>query len=68
MRLIISQAPSHPNAGGRLPIEHGYDQALAVRELLIPRGFADVQSRRVSSVSAMVGWRAENIQKRVCAG
>ncbi|MGH8855504.1 MAG: peptide chain release factor N(5)-glutamine methyltransferase, partial [Telluria sp.] len=32
--------------GGWLLLEHGYDQAQAVRALLEARGFADVQSWR----------------------
>jgi release factor glutamine methyltransferase len=31
--------------GGWLLLEHGHDQAAAVRELLAARGFAKVQSR-----------------------
>ena len=33
-------------AGGWLLLEHGFDQAEAVRELLVQRGFATVESRR----------------------
>ncbi|MDU9399830.1 peptide chain release factor N(5)-glutamine methyltransferase [Pseudomonas sp. zfem003] len=46
IRLIVSQAPTHLNAGGRLLLEHGYDQAAAVRELLAREGFEAVESRR----------------------
>jgi len=45
IRRIIGQAPSHLLPGGWLLLEHGYDQAAQVRELLAQRGFADVQSR-----------------------
>ncbi|AZF51208.1 Peptide chain release factor N(5)-glutamine methyltransferase [Pseudomonas sp. R4-34-07] len=45
LRLIIKQAPAHLNAGGRLLLEHGYDQASAVRELLLSEGFEEVHSR-----------------------
>ncbi|ONH54959.1 release factor glutamine methyltransferase [Pseudomonas cedrina] len=45
LRHIIKQAPAHLNAGGRLLLEHGYDQASAVRDLLLSEGFEDVHSR-----------------------
>ncbi len=45
IRSIISQAPAHLQAGGWLLLEHGYDQAEAVRALLVCQGFEDVQSR-----------------------
>ncbi|MGH8848335.1 MAG: peptide chain release factor N(5)-glutamine methyltransferase, partial [Polaromonas sp.] len=46
IRQIIEQAPGHLSAGGWLLLEHGYDQASAVRELLAQRGFLQVQSHR----------------------
>ena len=46
IRLIIEQAPAHLLAGGWLLLEHGFDQAEAVRELLAQRGFVAVDSRR----------------------
>ncbi|HSC84795.1 MAG TPA: peptide chain release factor N(5)-glutamine methyltransferase [Pseudomonas sp.] len=46
IRLIVSQAPQHLDAGGWLLLEHGYDQADAVRALLTAAGFAAVESRR----------------------
>lgn len=45
LRLIIAQAPAHLEAGGWLMLEHGYDQAPAVRDLLLTQGFVEVQSR-----------------------
>ena len=45
-RLIIEQAPDYLEAGGWLLLEHGFDQAAAVRELLSARGFSAVESRR----------------------
>ncbi|KAA0947042.1 peptide chain release factor N(5)-glutamine methyltransferase [Pseudomonas sp. ANT_H14] len=45
LRLIIAQAPVHLDAGGWLLLEHGYDQAQAVRDLLLAQGFEEVQSR-----------------------
>ncbi|WP_338526243.1 peptide chain release factor N(5)-glutamine methyltransferase [Pseudomonas batumici] len=45
LRLIIAQAPAHLEADGWLMLEHGYDQAEAVRELLSAQGFSEVHSR-----------------------
>jgi release factor glutamine methyltransferase len=45
LRAIIRQASSCLAPGGWLLLEHGYDQALAVCDLLRAAGFADVQSR-----------------------
>lgn len=46
IREIIAAAPQHLNAGGRLMLEHGYDQAAAVRQLLLDAGFEQVESRK----------------------
>jgi release factor glutamine methyltransferase len=46
LRRIIDGAPAHLAAGGWLLLEHGYDQAAAVRELLMQAGFSEVQSWR----------------------
>lgn len=46
LRLIIDQAPAHLESAGWLLLEHGYDQAAAVRALLTAGGFEEVQSRR----------------------
>jgi len=43
---IIEEAPAHLLPGGWLLLEHGYDQADRVRELLALRGFGEIQSRR----------------------
>src|SRR5450830_187145 len=45
LRLIIAEAPAHLAAGGWLLLEHGYDQAAAVRDLLLSQGFEGVHSR-----------------------
>jgi len=45
IRQIVMQAPGHLEPGGWLLLEHGYDQAAAVRGLLAERGFSQVQSR-----------------------
>jgi release factor glutamine methyltransferase len=46
IRQIIAEAPAHLNAGGWLLLEHGHDQATAVRDLLEKQGFNDVESRK----------------------
>ena len=45
LRAIIQQAPACLAPGGWLLLEHGYDQAQAVCDLLRGARFADVQSR-----------------------
>ncbi len=45
IRRIVAAAPGHLRPGGWLLLEHGYDQAGAVRALLQARGFAEVESR-----------------------
>lgn len=44
LREIIRATPPHLRAGGLLALEHGYDQAPAVRQLLAQAGFTDVAS------------------------
>lgn len=46
IREIITAAAQHLNADGWLMLEHGYDQAAAVRQLLQDAGFAAVESRK----------------------
>ena len=46
IRRIITQAPGHLQPGGWLLLEHGYDQAAAVRQLLSQASFLQVQSRK----------------------
>ena len=46
IRQIIAQAPEFLTSGGWLLLEHGYDQAAAVRDLLAQRGFTQVQSQK----------------------
>jgi len=45
IRELIAAAPEHLETGGWLWLEHGFEQAGAVRELLVCRGFAEVESR-----------------------
>ncbi len=44
LRILVSGAPGFLNENGWLLMEHGYDQAEAVREMLHGKGFHDVQS------------------------
>jgi len=46
IRSIVAQSPAHLRPGGWLLLEHGHDQAQAVRELLAAAGFQAVASRR----------------------
>jgi release factor glutamine methyltransferase len=46
LRTIIAGAPARLAAGGHLVVEHGYDQAAAVRGLFEAAGFASVRSYR----------------------
>ena len=46
IRTIVSQAPARLRGGGWLLLEHGHDQAAAVRQLLMAAGFQAVASRR----------------------
>jgi len=46
IRQIIAQAPSRLAAGGWLLLEHGWDQARAVQDLLRETGLVQIQSRR----------------------
>lgn len=46
IRRISNEAKEHLTPGGWLMFEHGYDQALSVRQLLQQAGFFDVESFR----------------------
>jgi release factor glutamine methyltransferase len=45
LREIIQAAPGHLEPGAWLLLEHGRDQAQAVRQMLVERGFADIATR-----------------------
>lgn len=45
LRVITGEAVAHLEPGGWLLLEHGFDQADAVRALLRENGFTDVQTR-----------------------
>ncbi len=57
LRAIVAGAPAHLVRGGRLVLEHGYDQAAAVRALMERAGFGEV--RTVRDAAAI---------ERACAG
>nr|WP_222622838.1 peptide chain release factor N(5)-glutamine methyltransferase [Ramlibacter cellulosilyticus] len=58
LRAIVAAAPRHLAPGGWLLLEHGWDQAGAVRELLAAAGFAQVQSRQdLSGIARCSGGR-----------
>jgi release factor glutamine methyltransferase len=46
IRHIVLQAGTHLNSGGWLLLEHGYDQAAQVRELLQQSGYANIFSAK----------------------
>ena len=58
LRTIAIGAPAHLAAGAWLLMEHGYDQAGAVRTLLGARGYTEVQSwRDLSGIERVSGGR-----------
>lgn len=46
LRIIVREASARLSPGGWLLLEHGHDQAAAVRQLLQEAGFSAAQSRR----------------------
>lgn len=46
VRTIVAATPAHLRAGGWLALEHGYDQADAVRDLFASAGFESVSTTR----------------------
>ena len=58
LRTIVSGATVHLQPGGWLLLEHGHDQAAAVRQLLVDGGFEDVQSRNdIAGIARCSGGR-----------
>ena len=58
LRILVAGAPGFLAAGGWLLMEHGYDQAAAVRALLAARGFSEVQSwRDLAGIERVSGGR-----------
>jgi len=61
IRKIVQLAPQHLQPGGWLLLEHGCDQAGAVCELLVERGFKLVQSRLdLAGIARCSGGRWDN--------
>jgi len=59
LRTIAAGAPRHLVAQGWLLMEHGYDQAARVRDLLAAQGYGEVQSwRDLSGIERVTGGRA----------
>jgi release factor glutamine methyltransferase len=59
LRAIVAGASAHLVPGGALWMEHGYDQAAAVRALLAEAGFADVRSERdLAGIERISGGRS----------
>jgi release factor glutamine methyltransferase len=46
IRHLVQHTPEHLHPGGWLVLEHGYDQAETVRQLMRSRGFMTVSSRK----------------------
>jgi release factor glutamine methyltransferase len=58
LRTIIGGAPAHLVKHGWLLLEHGYDQAVQVRQLLEAHNFAEVQSwRDLAGIERVSGGR-----------
>ena len=61
--LQIVQAPSYLKPQGWLLLEHGYDQAAAVCELLRQNGFIQVQSRNdLAGIARCSGGRRAEVK------
>jgi release factor glutamine methyltransferase len=58
LRTIVDGSPAHLAPGGWLLMEHGYDQAAAVRALLDGAGYTEVQSwRDIAGIERVSGGR-----------
>lgn len=61
IRPLVARAPQHLNPGGWLLLEHGYDQADAVAELLADAGFRDCfMQRDLTGTPRVSGGRRED--------
>ncbi|RQH03003.1 peptide chain release factor N(5)-glutamine methyltransferase [Paraburkholderia dinghuensis] len=59
LRAIVAGALAHLAPGGVLWMEHGYDQAAAVRTLLAAQGFSDVHSQQdLAGIERISGGRS----------
>ncbi|MGJ7544473.1 peptide chain release factor N(5)-glutamine methyltransferase [Variovorax sp. LT1R16] len=62
LRRIVRAAPGHLAAGAWLLLEHGHDQAEAVRALLVAQGFGDVQHRHdLAGIARCTGGRQRGL-------
>ncbi len=69
LRQIIAGAPAHLQAGGWLLLEHGYDQAEAVRQLLLEQGFESVSSRDdLAGIQRCSGGRFDGLKPELRSG
>ena len=58
LRILVAGAPAHLAPQGWLLMEHGYDQADAVRALLVSAGYTEVQSwRDIADIERVSGGR-----------
>lgn len=65
LRIITDGAAAYLKPDGWLLMEHGYDQSEAVRDLLVRRGFADVQSwRDLAGIERVSGGRFTALPSR----
>ncbi|TRZ91649.1 MAG: peptide chain release factor N(5)-glutamine methyltransferase [Rhodocyclaceae bacterium] len=63
IRHIIAATPAHLAPGGQLWLEHGYDQAEAVRELFAVAGLVGIQQHRdIAGIVRVSGGRLPWIQ------
>lgn len=63
LRIIIAGAAAHLHEHAWLLLEHGYDQAAAVRALLIDAGYRDVQSwRDLAGIERTSGGRRPTLE------
>lgn len=63
LQTIIAQAPDYLNPQAWLLLEHGYDQAAAVCELLRQNGFIQVQSRNdLAGIARCSGGRRAEVK------
>jgi release factor glutamine methyltransferase len=63
LQTIIGQAPDYLNPQAWLLLEHGYDQAAAVCELLRQNGFIQVQSRNdLAGIARCSGGRRAEVK------
>lgn len=68
IRHLVRQAPAHLSTNGWLLLEHGWDQATAVRALLAQAGFTDVTSRKdLAGIERCSGGRLASIHAAVPA-